>query len=363
MLMLPGAGPKTVGPLSLGVPPSPISLDDLWKSTMPLKDHDGQLAGVFGPSGEPTSFERLTVRIDLFQGDPLRGGSLLRSLTETVSGGNRVIFLLPGYGYLAPGERIEKTELLSTHVKPYLQRANAVAIEPKERPRQFIISCFQINGGGQGQLEQLKTEALTVSALGCNTVSAEDWKGALLPDVLSGVLDKAGITRRSWATGLPLGGLGGHLPEPNELFSMEFYLKHHPADLNDWAQALAKEFYDTYHPGSRLVNFAVADERGWHYPQIVDALKGDASYLQEFWDWLQQQGLTPGYFRAPLSSWALVMRLWMSSAEAATAPPASAPSLAKRRRFYWTMKFFTASASQGIAASATRADPGLRICI
>jgi hypothetical protein len=94
-------------------------------------------------------------------------------MTDTVMG-NVIAFLIPGYDFLPPGERLEKIELLSEYANRHLEASSAVAVNTDERPQEFIIGCTNLLGG-QGHIGQLRTEAQTLANLGINTAEVRWW--------------------------------------------------------------------------------------------------------------------------------------------------------------------------------------------
>ncbi len=150
------------------------------------------------------NFELLKVKIDIYDKPPGSGVTALRSMTNTVRE-NRVIFMLPTYNFLPPGERLSKIELYSTHVSSFLDWTRNVAINPDERPKKFIISVYGLTGN-QGHLQQLKNEAETVAMLGINTVIIYYWPG-LPPSDVRQIIDRTGIKWRSAAVYNPLSGI------------------------------------------------------------------------------------------------------------------------------------------------------------
>lgn len=117
-------------------------------------------------------FENLQVRIDIYQGNPNSGGSLLTSLlTDPSLSGDIVLFILPSYNFSS--NHLDQIEIYSDYVKKYLDWPKAVAVDSNDRPKQFIISTYSMRGF-QGDLEQLKTEVVTLANLGINAVGTAD---------------------------------------------------------------------------------------------------------------------------------------------------------------------------------------------
>lgn len=297
-----------LGGLTVGQPSAWVNLDPL------LRDQMGPLVAALTVGGPV--LDRLKARLEIAQGD-----KLLKTMTDEVQSGT-LLCLLPGYGFEPPAARTAAIELLSEHARKYLAAARAVALKPQDRPRQFVISCYQLMGG-QGHLRQLQDAAETVSSLGFNTVNAYAWPG-IPPAKLDAVLDAHGLSRRSQAV---------YNPPSYFDFDQE---KMNPAALDRWASDFAAQIGPTNGgtPGD-VVDFKLADEPGWYYPTMLREVRNNPAWLERFRAYLREQGLRPAELDA--ADWSTI---YPTGAAAARALP-------QRKLFYWTMRFFSDSASRG----------------
>jgi hypothetical protein len=345
----------------LGYAPHNVSLgqpSDAFVLDTDLKGVAGQHALFVGAgtfASTTTTFSALTMRLDVYQGDPNAGGTLLKSLTETVQGEN-VAILLPGYGFEPPGQRLGQIETMSQHAQTYLSAAQAVALNPEDRPQQFVIGSDALTGG-QADQAQLEAEAQAVSLLGINTVQAYLWRGysgktGLDPaSQINSTLDDNGLARRSLALTFPtfasstlplVGGLPQQLPA-----WFDFSLT--PSALDAWvASAVTLATLEGASPAA-VVEIHMADEPAWNFPLMLNEVKdvtNHPGWLTAFQTYLQdigaQQGLHANDFDASVGpdDWGR-----LSPAGASAALPADA-SIEARRLFYWTMRFFVDSSAQ-----------------
>jgi hypothetical protein len=269
-------------------------------------------------SGSTHLLASLAVTLEFFQGDPKYVGQPIKSFPDTVAG-NRVAFLVPGYGFEPPGSRQAGIERLSDHAAGYLATAGAVGIDRVDRPSQFVVTCFNVLGS-QGHAGQLEFEAATIALLGVNTVAAYVWTG-LAPSDVNAMLDDQGLHRRL---------LGTYAPP--SYFDFDYDVMN-PTALAKWAADLVAEL-PTLNGGdpASLALFQLADEPGWYYPDLLDKVRNDPYRLAFFRSYLASQG-QPSVDALPIG------------ASAATDP-------ASRRLYYWTMRFFTESASRGCLLAA-----------
>lgn len=302
--------------------PSPWTVLDQLAEARVLRGERGQvLTAITVGTPEVTA---LRLRIDVAEGDPESGGVLLKSMTEQVVG-NNVLFLLPGYAMGDRETRAAATELLSEHATRYVRAAEAVAVPEQERPRDFVVSCGHLLGG-QGQRAQLETEARAMSLLGCNTVNAY-WWGAIPPSEVDAVLDRYGLTRR---------GFGVYMPPSYFDFDLT------PASLDAWAREFpAQAFASNGASPADVVDFKLADEPGWYYPTVIDRLRGNQRGLERFRAYLREHRFVPRDLGA--HRWNQVVPIGRSAVRPSVA------GLPTRRLFYWTVRFFTESASRGLA--------------
>ena len=319
---LSGAQAK-VGDLAVDAPSSWINLDAL------LKDQRGPLvmhlvvsrANVdFTPSLAADAVEYLKVRVEIAEGDPGAGGRVLKTLTETVQG-EHAAFVLPGYAFEPAQERVAVMATMSDHAKRYLAAARQVALKPGERPRLYPISCFHLMGG-QGNLEQLKMSAETVSSLGFNVANVY-WWGAIPPKQIDSILDSYGIDRRMVAT-----------YNPPSYFDFD-QDKMNPQALDAWAKSSLAAVATSGGTINDVAWQLLSDEPGWYYPTILNEVRESPLRLEAFRNYLRQKGFKPADLGA--ADWNGIFPIGASKAT----------DLPSRRLYYWTMRFFPESASRG----------------
>jgi hypothetical protein len=129
---------------AVGTPSQPIPL------TPYLQGKVGQVTFIVIATG--FSLDDRKVQIKITSGP--QATATLGSVTEAGVTGQVVRFLVRGYGFLAPGTEPPVIELMSEHAKHYLVAAQQDSVRPEDRPRQFIVSCYQLMGG-QGHRGQL----------------------------------------------------------------------------------------------------------------------------------------------------------------------------------------------------------------
>ncbi|GIJ43370.1 hypothetical protein Val02_02560 [Virgisporangium aliadipatigenens] len=306
-----GRGTVVRNGVAVGVPTT-FDLDPL------LRDQAGDVL-VFVAVGSAAAPPQ-TVTVSL---EPLddTGASPAGVLTDTVAGG-RVGILLPGYGFAVPGTRPRRTRLLSAYAQEHLRRAEAVAVAAADRPRLLTVSSSHLIGR-QGHRGQLRAEAATLAALGVNTVNAYSWP-ALDPADVNADLDAAGLNRRAVAVYHPLQGRPTHTA-PRAYF--DFHLRRHPNDVAAWAQGLAAGV-PTANGGTPgdVVDIKLSDEPAWYFPSVADML--DDGQLAEFRAFLARNHVDAADDARPVTN-------------------AAGASLAQRRLYYWTTRFFAESAARG----------------
>jgi hypothetical protein len=315
--------------------------------TARLKDQSGQVP--FHLKFIATNLRSLTVEIAIYQfdaGDCQQSGQIA-TVTETVQG-DQVFLLLPGSAFQPDAARAGAIELVSEHARRYQTAASEVALAPDERPRQFIITCQALQGA-QGHPEQLRRVAQAVGMLGSNTAHPGTWQYLPVADI-NATLNEAGLTRRGLAVALPLYDLrqvGGprppeEIPKDNRTYFDFFYT--HNTDawkeyMRQWVMFMPTLFnQNNGSPLSSGAVFQLADEPGWYYPQIAEALRANPQWLAVFQNYLTNIGQPPSFFGA--AGWTEVQPL--------PDLPEPSASLEQRRLFYWTMRFLIESAADGM---------------
>ena len=123
-----------------------------------------------------------------------------------------------------------------------------------------------------------------------------------------------------------------------------------PAGVEQWAEKIARPYYDAGYLPEDMAAYAMSDEPGWYYPSALNALAKDPIAMSRFRDYLQAQGLKPQDVGA--EQWEDVQPIGRSKVmDADDGTPAP---LTARKLFYWTMRFFAWDSSRHFAVS-TRA--------
>jgi hypothetical protein len=350
-------------PAAIGQPVD-VPLDDFFGSQrnpiLILKDVAGPQpiyvgAGIFASTTNTLS--SLTMQVDVWQGNPNAGGTLLNSLTETVQGEN-VAILVPGYGFEPPAERLGQIQTISQHAQEYLTAAQQVAIAPQNRPQQFVIGAGSLVGG-EPEAQLLQTEASALSQLGINTVQAELWRGfsgqtGLDPvSQINPILDSNGLARRELALNSP-GYQSFSLPGIQYLPALFDFTLNLPdpttptqSILDTWVAAAVTEANAEGADPSAVVEIHMEDEPGWTYPLILNEVKASTGWLQAFRNYLQATGYTPAFFGSEATDWSSVNDLFPIGAGDLTLDTSGVPTPASRHLFYWTARYFTDSCAQG----------------
>lgn len=295
--------------LALGVPSEWIDLNPF------LRD---RTYPVFSNVKGIATLGRMAVKIEVAY--PTEKGEATKVLTDEVLG-DTIYFLLPSYG-LTAAERETSLETFTDHALKYVNTARAAGLKPEERPRLFTIACSHLMGG-QASMELLKREAEAVSLLGFNTVNCYNW-GYLDPKKIDGVLDSYGLQRRSLAA-----------YTPPSYFAFEQDVMNREA-LDKWATGVIKAVNASGGTPADVVDFKLADEPGWYYPQMLKELMSSPEYLGRYRDYLKSKGLTPT--DVGKADWKDVMPIGVSGAK----------DLPSRKLYFHTMRFFTESATEGM---------------
>lgn len=366
--------PATTAPTNIGTTPLSLNQPSAWQNLDALlRDRSDQVLLIFNVLGSP--LKHLKLQIEVALGNPNTTPDV-QTLTETVVG-NQALFLLPGYRFHPERDRRTAVDRLSQHAKRYLKTAQAVALTPEERPQQFIISCSGCIGG-QGHLEQLQAQVGAIKALGFNTAMILSW-GNLSPEAVNSVLDSEPNHPFHRASGV-------YNPLNNIPFSIKSWLTYfdfcydgslsykntiiEAGTLDQWAVALANDMQQRYSIAlEKVTNMALSDEPGWVYPLMLTLLSQNPSlddfnlpntppfqwvnsgsqpnhrFLQKFRDYLAQQGLKPS--DVGQSDWSQVYAIGAATATLINTEGMPTAAITLRRLFYWTMRFFTESASKG----------------
>lgn len=208
-----------------------------------------------------------------------------------------------------------RAETMAGYNQRYWAEFDRAAIPPSQRPKRFLIVDRFIGGDddildwqqGISHLAEVGITAMLVPPLG----------------PLPGMLTKDGVGRVALAVYSPPGGAlgGGTKTQP----------------LDKWASELAAEYLKAGYSPSDFSIIAIADEPGWYFPMVLEAVKGDPTSLDEFRSYMAQQHLTPTMLGA--ANWSQVYPVGHGGVST------SAP-LSRRRLFYWTCRFFSWKSAQ-----------------
>lgn len=314
---------------------APVSLDPF------LSNRTGQVALclTFPPAVSDVEWEFEVQYIGAGTHEPLVKRDRVR--------GGALVFLVGGYA-IAPERRYAMFELFSEHAKAYRAAAEAVQVDPADRPEQFVISSYSLSGV-QGHTAQLDDGVATLRALGINSVQLGHWGGLRTEDLKQRYRDLS-----------PEAGV--YAPEFYYFFDFIYdgSLKNaqgqtiDQAELEAWAAKKAQDFVKHAGvPANRVVRFQIADENGWYYPDVLkgfrlesptplpnvavdwrDATK-NAAWIKRFQNYVAANDLILRDFYA--DTWEQIVPIGASQA---TTPET-------RRLFYWSMRFFSDQAALG----------------
>lgn len=294
-----------------------------------LRDRVGLELGRLGLPNYPASIEvtQATIQFEVAQavgGEMKRLKSFIADIT-----GNTGAIILPCYGL---DDLTVLPTLIHSSAERYAQhaaRSLAVEIPPHERPSQFVIA----NGllGIDSNPEAMRAGVEAIGRLGHNTIEVWSFPG-VSPETIRNAIDVAGIRRFRLATYGP--------PAYFDFYTKEMQ----PDHLAGWASEFKGRLAAMRADGSELFLFHMADEPGWYYPYMYAEVRKEAGGLAVFRTYLQAKGLTPDLLGH--STWDTVEPVGLN---AATGPAAS---LAVKRLFFWSIRFFTESLSKAFAAAS-----------
>lgn len=286
------------------------------------------------PWSADSSVGLLKLRIEVAQEE-----NVLKTLEEAVTG-SQMVMMIPHYGFEpvervsdeaeygfeTPEQRRQRIEMLSTYVDRYLKEARRCGLRPEERPKLFVINSNDVRGN-QAHLGQLKKEAETLALLGFNTATPFRWEGVPLEQI-DAVFDSFGLKRRSQAT---------YNPPSYFAYDQE---KMNAAALQKWATEQTK-FQAEANGGKPddVAEFMLSDEPGWYYPSMLAEVRRNPQWLEAFRTYLKGKGLQPADLGQ--ADWGEIYPTGASQAVLPEAP------VTTRRLYYWTMRFYPESASEG----------------
>jgi hypothetical protein len=210
-----------------------------------------------------------------------------------------------------------------------LQRAQAVALAPSDRPKQFIISDLIIGPATTAQPlvnpQTLDDAVQTLALLGINTPQIESF-GQLDPQIET-VARNYGMSRFRGGVSAPYGP--GYWTWQTGYFT--------PTSVDQWAANLANQYQNVLHVSpADVALFHTADEPTWYYPDVFSDMNANPSAVAMFQQFLQSKGLQPADVGA--ADWSTVHPIGRSQAV----------DLPSRRLFYWSARFAPESMSDGM---------------
>src|SRR5581483_4987147 len=149
----------------------------------------------------------------------------------------------------------------------YLARAEAVALAPGERPRQFIVANGLI--GLDSSPAALEHGTKLLGLLGHNTAQIWNWPG-IPPETIRAAAERDGLR---WARHA--------VYNPPAYFDF-FADKVAPGFLDAWADGFKKAVHSMGARPEDLVLFHRADEPGWYFPNVLGQVKEKPERLGVF---------------------------------------------------------------------------------
>lgn len=249
----------------------------------------------------------------------------IKSFNITTAGNNISIFV-PGYGLDEPDKLADLTQSSVEKFKEYLSYARKYALKPDEKPDEIIVANGLISLDGTP--ETLEDGLNILSLLGHNTIQIWQW-GNIPPDEIREKAAKYGFNRFRGAVYNP----PSYFDYNSSMVTDEY--------LDNWVNGLKKSFSNMGQKNEEMALFHIADEPGWYYPYQIEEVKKDISRLSVFRNYLKSKGFTPQTFGK--GSWEEIFPMKLSEPQ----------TLADKRLFFWTTRFFVESLSKSFAA-ATR---------
>lgn len=302
--------------------------------------------------------ETLTLDLDPYLHDLAYARAIQVTLEPTICGSDATLTATVTYEHLAPGEPHGEphSETLSTAVtgcySAVFLDGNAVpytADKPRLRtyasqldrylpnidpslgavqPVEFPVSC-SINVGAGGGADDFERSLVVLEGVGCNMFHADNspWSFSLEPATMHARMDAHGFLRRET----------GVYAANDAYFSFDPKLA--PDALATWAENdVLKYVDDTGGSRERLLFVTLADEPAWYFPDTYALAESGAGH-DAFTALLQSEGFRPADLGA--ADWDAVMPI----------SQAGATDLPHRRLYYWSQRFFSQAASDGMAAA------------
>ncbi|HOK80447.1 MAG TPA: hypothetical protein PK303_03125 [bacterium] len=241
--------------------------------------------------------------------------------------GNTISIFAPGYGLDQPEKLADLIQSSIDKFKQYLAYAKKYALKDEEKPKEIIVANGLIS---LDTTEQTLEDGLNIlSMLGHNTIQIWNW-GNIPPEEIRQKAAKYGFNKFRAAVYNP----PSYFDYNTSMVTDQY--------LDNWLVGLKKSFSNMGQKDEEMVLFHMADEPGWYYPHQIDEVKKDAERLGVFRNYLKSKAFTPQTFGK--NSWDEVFPMKLSEPV----------TLADRKLFFWTTRFFVESLSNAFAA-ATKA--------
>jgi hypothetical protein len=198
---------------------------------------------------------------------------------------------------------------------------------PASQPKEFPISCGVNVGGGSG-LESLRASLRIMQAVGCNGFLADNGETSfpVAGPELHTMMDAYGFRRREY---------GVYLPN-DTYFSFDPRMREQA--ILSWAEGdVVSVMTKAGTPLDRIDSVTLADEPGWLYPKSYELVRASAEGHAAFVAFMKKHGQTPELLGH--ADWSTVMPISQLDAGTESA----------RRLYYFTHKFFSDSASEGMS--------------
>ncbi|MCM8824636.1 MAG: hypothetical protein NC937_00575 [Candidatus Omnitrophica bacterium] len=305
------------GFLTPGISTDWISLDTQLKDGIGLSKITCEMSGA--------TIKKARLQFDFRKATEGKIQNLKNFSVETA--GNTISVFVPKYGLDEPEKLASMIQSSIDKFKQYLSYAEKYALKPEERPKEIIVANGLISLDGTE--ETLEDGLKILSMLGHNTIQIWHW-GNISPEEIRKKASQYGFNKFRGAVYNP----PSYFDYNSSMVTDEY--------LDNWLSGIKKSFSNMGQKDSEMVLFHMADEPGWYYPHQIDEVKKDTSRLKVFRDYLKSKGFTPQTFGK--NSWEEVYPMKLSEPI----------TLADKKLFFWTTRFFVESLSNAFAA-ATRA--------
>jgi hypothetical protein len=269
--------------------------------------------------------KRAVVRWELVRGSA-ESSTPVRTVDVPIVG-NVAALIVPKYGLDDPEQLASQVRTSAEEFRGYLETARQTTLSSTERPEKLLVANGLI--GIDSSEEALDAGLETLASLGHNTVQIWSWPG-VSPSVIRAKAERHGFGRFRDAVYNPPTYFHYNVP----LVETE--------SLDRWAATFRDSAKRIGAAPDSLELLHMGDEPGWYFPGVTSEVANDPQRLEVFRNYLRGKGLKPADLGA--STWEEVLPGRLSAAK----------TLAQRRLFFWTTRFYAESLSLAFAA-ATRA--------